>query len=144
MVKKEVYEQNIDIIPAIGMKQGSWYFPLKFLFSTVCATIIILAITAMIDLLEITGAMKTIMMTVVVLIILGYVVAIVKLFIDWCKNTKAITDQEIAKSQILYLEVYNRARQYKPGEALYDETEWVHDISANLRKEKSKFMKKEE
>ena len=143
MAKKEAYEQNIDIIPAIGIKQGSWYFPLKFFFTTICTGIILLAIGAMIDLLEIIGIMKIIMMTLIILIILGYIFAVVKLFIEWCKNTKAITDQEIAKAQILYLEVYNRARQYKPGEALYDETEWVHDISENLRKEKPKFMKKE-
>lgn len=137
MIKKEVFETKTNTIPNIGMKQGSWYFPLIFLFITICAGIIVLLISAIIDILQLNTGLTVIMMLLVIIILALYIIAVIKIFKECYKNTKAITDQEIAKSQILFLEAYTKAKQAKPDEALYDETEWIHDLSANLRKNKA-------
>jgi hypothetical protein len=140
MAKKERFQEEKEtqtIIPNIGMKQGSWYFPLTFLFTTICGAAIILLISAITDTMQISSGLKIIMMLISAIIIALYLFAMIMLFKEWYKNTKAITDQEIAKAQILFLEAYKKAKEAKPDEALYDETEWIHDLSANLRKNKT-------
>lgn len=141
MAKKELMHHGVSLIPGIGEKQGSWYFPLKFLFTTICAAIIIVALGVLIDMLQLTGGIKIMILLLLIMIAVLYLAAAIIIFIEWWKNTKAIVDQEIAKKQILFLETYKKAAMLKPGAALYDETEWVHDIVEDL---KAKTEKKPE
>ncbi len=139
MAKKELHH-GVSFIPNLGEKQGSWYFPLKFLFTTLCAAVIIFAIGSVLDFLELAQGWKVMLIMVMVAVAILYLISAVLIFLEWWKNTKAIVDQEKAKSQILFLETYKKAKQLKPGAALYDETEWLHDLITNL-KNKPEFKK---
>ncbi len=141
MAKKEMHH-GVSFIPGIGEKQGSWYFPLKFLFTTLCAAIIIFALGSVTDFQELTKAAKVLMVLLIVVVAILYLVAAILIFIEWWKNTRAIVDQETAKAQILFLESYKKAKLQKPGAALYDETEWLQDIIRNLKNKNIEKTKK--
>ena len=140
MAKKEL-NGNYPI-PNIGVKQGSWYFPLMLLFLTICAAAIAVLLGGMVDILEISMGLKTILILILAIVLVLYIIAAISIFIEWYKNTVAIKDQEIAKSQILFLEAFRRAKALKPGAVLYDETEWVHDLARNFRKQKQEKKSK--
>ena len=135
MAKKEEINESTPI-PNIGEKQGSWYFPLILIFTTLCTAAIVLLISAVIDVLQLSTGPTTLLVIIIAAILALYVISDIIIFTEWSKNTKAITDQEIAKSQILFLEAYKKARELKPGQALYDTKEWLHDLTTTLRKNK--------
>ena len=115
MAKKELNQKGASTISNIGVKQGSWYFPLMLLFATICAAGLALVIGGMIDILKLSLGLTTILVLVLTAILVVYIVLIVKIIMEWCKNTTAVTDQEVAKKQILFLEAYRRAKELKPS-----------------------------
>jgi len=140
MVKKEF--DKASTIPNIGVKQGSWYFPLMMLFITICAGAVIVLISAIVDILKLSIGLKTIMMMLAAAIIVLYTLAMIKIFKEWYFHALANTDQEIAKAQILFLESFRRAKELKPNAVLYDEAEWIHDLTEHLRRNKPEPQKK--